>query len=84
MTTNVPGEVTSIPESWSAWADGACTKPCDYGTQSGSRQCLQETCYGNSMRKRVCNSFNCDGKWQQADPSQWPIVSPNFPNFSKA
>ena len=62
MTKNVPGQVTSIPESWSAWADGACTKPCDYGTQSGTRQCLQETCNGNSIRMRVCNSFNCDGK----------------------
>ena len=45
---------------WGPWSElSACSKPCDYGVQTRTRQCLREPCTGESEESNFCNSYNC-------------------------
>ena len=45
---------------WSAY--GPCSKDCDYGMETRTRQCTGECCgWGSTSQSQLCNDHNCQG-----------------------
>ena len=56
-------------EEWTDWSNwNSCSKLCNHGTQSRSRECRAGSCEGSSSETRWCNTHKCETKW-----SPWSV-----------
>lgn len=53
------------PGGWGPWEDkGSCSKPCDGGYQTQTRECYLNdyySCQGDKERAIPCNTWDCPG-----------------------
>ena len=48
----------------SPWEYTNCTKDCDYGLQTGTRNCTADCCgWGSTEETAMCNAENCPGNY---------------------
>jgi hypothetical protein len=49
---------------WSSYGPyGECSLRCDYGIQTRRRVCERLPCTGPASETKVCNPYNCPGKY---------------------